>query len=316
MSLGYYYLWAHRDQEQALNKLTLAEKGLRNDPRILEAKANLFETQGRWQEAIQAIEKAFTFSPRDASLATHLALYLWWTRQYPQAIEMCNEAIALAPNENWPYLYKAFATWSWKGANEESKHAIEAIHPDYHWVPWAWYWQDVGERKYERALNRLSVYEGTWIRNKMWTKPKSMMEAMIYDFMGKPNLASSRYQAALVLLQTEVEKWPEDPRYHSALGIVYASLGHEKEALREGRKAVELLPISKDAAYGLPFAEDLALIYLIIGDEDAALDQIEMLFTIPSWMSVDWLKVNPLYDRLSDNPRFQNLIRKYDQKFE
>ncbi|MCK4558655.1 MAG: hypothetical protein KAV45_02655 [Calditrichia bacterium] len=67
-----------------------------------------------------------------------------------------------------------------------------------------------------------------------------MMEAIIYDFMGKPDLASAGYQDALVLLQTEVEKWPEDPRYHSALGIVYASLGHEKEALREGRKAVEL----------------------------------------------------------------------------
>lgn len=222
--------------------------------------------------------------------------------------------ILLLPTPNWPYLYKAFTIWCWKGANEESRHAIEAVNPDYHWVSWAWFWQDVGERKYERALNRLSVYEKDWIRNKMWTKPKSMMEAMIYDYMEKPDLALPRYQAALVLLQTEVEKWPEDPRYHSALGIVYASLGHEKEALREGRKAVELLPISKDAAYGLPFAEDLALIYLIIGDENAALDQIEMLFAIPSWMSADWLKMNPLYDRMIDNPRFQNLIRKYNLK--
>ena len=316
LSLGYYYLWAHRDMEQALNKWTLAEKMIPDDPRILEAKANLFETQGRWEEAIESVEKAIQMSPKEASLPTHLAMYYWYTRRYSRALDMCNQAIALAPEENWPYLYKTFTIWSWKGVNEESRHAIEAVRPEYHWVPWAWFWQDVGERNYERALSRLSVYEKDWIRNKMWAKPKSMMQAMIYDFTGKPDSASAGYQAALLLLQTEVENWPEDPRYYSALGIVYASLGHNKEALHEGRKAVELLPISKDATYGLPYAEDLALIYLIIGDEDAALDHIEMLFTIPSWMSVNWIKMNPLYDRLNDNPRFQNLIKKYDQKLE
>jgi serine/threonine protein kinase/tetratricopeptide (TPR) repeat protein len=315
LALGYYHLWAQRDSEQALRKWTLAEKGLHNDPRILEAKANLYETQGRWDEAIQAIEKASRFSPRDASLTTHLAFYYWVTRQYPQSIEKCNEAIALAPNENWPYLYKAFAIWSWKGANEESAHAIAGVHPDYHWVPWAWFWQDVGERKYDRALDRLSKYPDHWIRNKMWVKPKSLLEAMVYDFMGKPDLARSGYQAAVLSLETEVEKWPEDPRYHSALGITYGLLGRKEEAVREGKKAVELLPLSKDAAYGIPFAEDLAQIYTIIGDEEMAIDQIEMLFTIPSWISVQYLKINPLYDRLKDNPRFQKLIQNHAQGF-
>ncbi|MCK4558656.1 MAG: protein kinase [Calditrichia bacterium] len=144
LSLGYYYLWAHRDTEQALIKWTLAEKMIPNNPRILEAKANLFETQGRWEEAIESIEKAFQLSPKEASLPTHLTMYYWFTRRYSRAIDMCNQAIALAPNENWPYLYKAFVNWSWKGANEESKHAIEAVRPDYHWVPWVWFWQDVG----------------------------------------------------------------------------------------------------------------------------------------------------------------------------
>jgi tetratricopeptide (TPR) repeat protein len=149
----------------------------------------------------------------------------------------------------------------------------------------------------------------------MWVKPKSLLEAMVYDFMGKPDLALSIYQAAMVSLETEVNKWPEDPRYHSALGIVYAALGRMEEAVREGKKAVELLPLSKDAAYGIPFVEDLAQIYIIIGDQETAIDQIEMLFTIPSWISVQYLKINPLYDRLKDNPRFQKLIQNHAQGF-
>ena len=313
LALGYYHLWAHRDIEQALKSWTLAERIIPNDPRILVAKANVYETQGNWDEAIRAVEKAIKFSPRDASMLTDLALYFWWKRNYSHAVELCNQAISLAPNENWPYLYKAFTLWSWKGANDESKHAIEAVHSDYHWIPWAWFWQDVGERQYTRALKRLDVYDHDWIRNKMWAMPRSMMQGMVYDYMGERVYALSKYQEALVLLKTEVEKWPEDPRYHSSLGLVYARLGFNDEALYEGKKATDLLPLSKDAAYGISYAEDLARIYILIGDEDSALDQIEMLFNIHSWMSVNWIKMCPLYDQLDHNSRFQDLMKKYDR---
>jgi serine/threonine protein kinase/tetratricopeptide (TPR) repeat protein len=316
LALGYYHLWAHREINQAMKSWTQAEQIIPDDPRILVAKSNVYETQGNWDKAIGAIEKAIKFSPRDASMHTSLALYFWLKRDYSHAIELCNQAISLAPNENWPYLYKAFALWSWKGANEESKHAIEAVHPDYHWLPWAWFWQDVGERQFTRALNRLAVYDSDWIRNKMWAMPKSMMQGMLYDYIGNEDSALSKYQEALVLIKTEVTKWPEDPRYHCSLGFVLARLGRHDEALDEGNKAIELLPISKDAEYGIPYAENLAQIYVLIGEEDSAMDQIEMLFNIPSWMSVNWLKINPLYGQLNYNSRFQKIIKKYGQKIE
>ena len=80
-----------------------------------------------------------------------------------------------------------------------------------------------------------------------------------------------------------VKKHPDDPRYHSSLGIAYAGIGQKDEAIREGKKAVELLPLSKDAAYGIPYAQDLAVIYTMTGEHNAALDQIEHLLSIPSW---------------------------------
>ena len=314
LALGYYHLWAHRDINQALENWALAEQIIPDDPRILIAKSNIYEMQGRWDEAIQVNERVLRFNPRDASIPTSLALAFWLTRDYARAIDMCNQAISLAPSENWPYLYKAFTIWSWKGANEESKHALEAVHSDYHWIPWAWFWQDVGERQYSRALTRLAAYPQDWIRNKMWAMPRSMMQAMLYDYMGKENSALPKYQEALTLLEREVVNWPEDPRYHSSLGLVYARLGRHDEALSEGNKAIELLPLSKDAEYGLPYVEDLARIYILIGKEDLALDQIEMLWRIPSWISIKWFKMNPQYDQLNNNPRFQSIIKKYNQK--
>ncbi len=314
LALGYYHLWAHRDIDKALEYWAKAEHIIPDDSRILIAKSNVYELQGRWDEAIQANEKAFRFNPRDASILTSLAYSFWVKRDYSHAIDMCNQAISLAPNENWPYLYKAFSIWCWKGVNEESKHAIESVHADYHWIPWAWFWQDVGERQYINAMNRLAVYKGDWIRNKVWAMPKSMMQAMLYDYMGKEDLALPKYKEAQVLLEPEVAKWPEDPRYHSSLGLVYARLGRYDDALYEGNKATDLLPLSKDAFYGIAYVEDLARIYILIGDEDSALDQIELLLRIPSWISVHWLKMNPLYDQLNHNPRYQNLIEKYDQK--
>ncbi len=316
LALGYYNLWAYRDTTQALENWVLAEKVLPNDPRILEAKANLYELQGRWEEAIEAIELAYRFSPRDASMPSQLAFYFWLTRQYPRAIEMCNQAIALAPDENWPYLFKAFATWSWKGANEESKVALESVHPDYHWIPWAWFWQDVGERNFQKALESLVDFPGEWVRTKMWARAKSMMLAFTYQFMGESHQALTAYEASVAPLEAEVQKWPEDPRYHSSLGIVYAVLNRKAEAIREGEKAVELLPISKDAFYGIPFALDLAIIHIMVGDHDTACDQIEHLLSIPSWISPGWVEMDLRFKPLYDHPRFKQMLEKYSGESE
>jgi len=311
LALGYYNLWAYRDTTRALENWTLAQETMPNDPRILEAKANIYQLQGRWYEAIQTIEEAYRFSPRDASMATDLAFRFWMIRQYPRAIQMCNQAIALTPDENWPYLYKAFATWSWKGANEESKVALESVRQDYHWMPWAWFWQDVGVRDFHKALERLDSFNTEWIRTKMWAMPISLMKAFVYDFTGESQLARNAYEKSLPLLEREVEKWPDDPRYHSSLGITYAALGRKDEAIREGKKAVELLPLSKDAAYGIPYVEDLAIIHIMVGDYNAALDQIEHLFSIPSWMSPKWIEVNLRYKPLYDHPRFKQMLGKF-----
>jgi len=110
------------------------------------------------------------------------------------------------------------------------------------------------------------------------------------------------------LLEAEVSAHADDPRYHSSLGIAYASLGRGDEARREGKTATELLPTSKDAFYGLFFVVDLAHIYTLLGDRDAALDRLEYLLSNPSWFSGPLIRVDPRWNPLRDHPRFKKWL--------
>ena len=103
---------------------------------------------------------------------------------------------------------------------------------------------------------------------------------------------------------------PEDPRLHSALGIAYAGLGRKREAIQEGQKAVELLPITKEAAppSGHHLAVDLARINTMVGENGAAVDQLQHLLSIPGLLSSAWLRLDPTWDPLRSDPRFQRLL--------
>jgi serine/threonine-protein kinase len=90
--------------------------------------------------------------------------------------------------------------------------------------------------------------------------------------------------------------------------MVYAGLGRKEEAVREGKSGVELIPVSKNAVVGPFRVEDLAFIYVLVGEQDTALDQIEYLLSIPSWLSVPLLRLDPRWDPLRDHPRFQTLL--------
>ena len=120
------------------------------------------------------------------------------------------------------------------------------------------------------------------------------------------------YEGARGLLEPEVLASPEDPRLRSSLGIVYAALGRKDDAIREGIRATELLTRSMDGFYYLPYVVDLAHIYTIVGEDEAALDQIEYLLTNPSWISAPFLEKDPRWDPLRDHPRFQALLEKYE----
>jgi serine/threonine protein kinase/tetratricopeptide (TPR) repeat protein len=312
LALGYYRLWAYRDVVKALEEFARAEAGIPHSAEVLEAKGDVFILQGRWEEALDAFQRASDLSPRDAGLVGMTADVLWTIRRYPEAVAAADRAINLAPDTLWPYLYKVLALWSWHGSAADTRSILEAFPGTTSgWERWAWFWQEMYEGRYREALDRLSSTDSGWIRIKMFARPNSLYAAQAYELLDEPELARRSYEVSQGLLEPEVLASPEDPRLHSSLGIVYAALGRKEDAIREGIRATELLTRSMDGFYYLPYVVDLAHIYTIVGENEAALDQIEYLLTNPSWISAPFLEMDPRWDPLRDHPRFQALLEEH-----
>lgn len=312
LAIGYYYLYAFRDENQALKHLEIAEKNLPNDVDVLIEKAAIIMTRGRWDEYINLLEKALLLSPNDASIRTDLAEGYWITRQYGESIDACNQAMAISPTNIWSYLFKIFTYWSWKGPCKEARDALRFVSYEHEWYLFALGWQTVGEGNFQEAL-RLMPDSGEvwWTNTKMWATPWTMFKAFIYDYLNEPEQARAAYENAEEILGKKVVEVPADPRYHSALGIAYAGLGRKEEAIKEGLMAVELLPVSKDAQYGLGHLQDLAIIYTKSGEFDLALDKLEELLSIPSWISPVWIEWDIRFAPLRTHPRYKKLLAKY-----
>jgi tetratricopeptide (TPR) repeat protein len=183
--------------------------------------------------------------------------------------------------------------------------------PGSEWGRWSWYWQEMMEGRYQAALDRLAASREPWIRTKTWARPNVLYAAFAYEALGETEQARQGYEAARQALEAEVAQRPDDPRFHSSLGIALAALGRREEAVAEGRRATELLPRAKDGFYYLSFAIDLAQIYVMVGDHDRAIGQLEYLLVNPSWISVPWLEVDPTWNPLRGDPEFQELLRRH-----
>jgi len=313
LNIGYFYLWALRDSDRALKELDIAEQGLPNNVDFLKAKSRFYETKGKWQEKINLDERACELNPRDPSALTDLAFGYWFTRQFEKALITSKRAIAIAPEKIWPYLYVAQVNLGFNGPNDESREALKNVPPTHGFWLWNWYWQEVGERKFENALALLNSSGGDWMKNKLYVRPKSLLRALIYDYLNKTEMAHAAYDSARIILEKEIKKNIDDPRYHSSLGVAYAGLGRKEDAIREGKEAVDLLPYEKDAVYSTMYIIDLSAIYSMSGEYDLAMEEIDFLLSIPSCISKAWLKMDIRFASLYNNSKYKKLIEKYTE---
>ena len=127
-------------------------------------------------------------------------------------------------------------------------------------------------------------------------------------YMKEDDLSKEYYDDARIILESKIKENPEDERFHSSLGITYAGLDRKEDAIQHGKLSVELLPVSKDAMRGPFRIEVLALIYVMVGEFDEAIDKLEYLLKIPGQLSIPLLKIDPAWKPLRNHPRFKKLI--------
>jgi serine/threonine-protein kinase len=131
---------------------------------------------------------------------------------------------------------------------------------------------------------------------------------VVYHLVGDSDLAHASFDSARVLLEAEVESQRKDGRIHSALGVVYAGLGKSEDAIREGKLALQMLPMEFEWLHRNVAIRNLAVIYMFLGEYDSALEQIETLLFAQGSFSEALLMLDPLWDPLRNNPRYKKLI--------
>jgi serine/threonine protein kinase/tetratricopeptide (TPR) repeat protein len=310
LALGYYYYWVQRAYDRALEEFIIAEKNLPNDPRILEAVAFIWRRQGNFEDGLSNLKRALEISPRDASKAFEVAVTYMALRRYPEAERYYDRSIFLEPDKIYGYVWKAWNYWLWDVSIEKARATLEEMPKKMDSTSmYYWFLQELYERNYKSALDRLYSANIESIEIQEVLIPKAQLVGLIYHLMNELEYARTSFDSARVILEKGVKERPEDARVHSSLGIVYAALGRKEEAIQEGEIAVELFPVSKDAFFGVERVEDLACIFTMVGDYDAALDKIEYLISIPSYFSVSLLQLDPIWEPLHNHPRFQRLLK-------
>ena len=134
------------------------------------------------------------------------------------------------------------------------------------------------------------------------------LKAEMYRFQDRAQLERAYLDSARTMLESRVRTQPDEPNFHSRLGLVYARLGLKNEAVREGQTAVKLLPVSREAFRGANLLAALAMIYATVGMRDEAIEQLKYLLSIPSQVSPGLLRDDPRWDMLRGDERFEKLV--------
>jgi TolB-like protein/Tfp pilus assembly protein PilF len=313
LALGVYYYQGRRDYEQALKHLEIARSGVAAD--AVETIGYVLRRQGRFDDAIRYQQEAVRLDPRSPDLRWELAGSFNSTRRYEEADRMLDAALTIAPDFAAASMSKAFVQEAWKGESTLAKKLLGEVRGPLDrrgrvgrqagvvYLLWA---------NPREALPFLDSVDSDSIRGGPDVYPKAFLYAIAHEALGDADQARKKYETALPLLTAEVERSPQDIRttyQRSLLARAYAGLGRKEDALREARRAVELLPISKDALIGAAIEIERAAVEARVGETDAAIEHIRYLLSIPCALSPALLRIDPRWGPLRNDPRFRKLAQ-------
>ncbi len=311
-ALGYYYYWCHLDYDRALAEFAVARKARPSDSDIAEGVGYVLRRQGRLREAIAALEEAADLDPRDATLALNLGESYALARELDPAIRWLDKANTLTPEWVRPLGLKARYLLRVGGDVGRARGSLAtasqlSITEDRD-VPYARVLLALFSRDFQAGLDQLSSEPREAFDSQFWYVPKALLQAQLHGLLGQREAAASHYGAAMRLLESKIRGAPDDARCHGSLGIAYAGLGRRAEAISAGKQALTLLPVSREAYRGAFHVEEMARIYAMVGERDAAIAQLEHLMSIPFDLAGPGLRLDPAWDALRDHPRFQKLV--------
>ncbi|MFC1785033.1 protein kinase [Candidatus Neomarinimicrobiota bacterium] len=308
---GYYYYYGFRDYEKALKKYSLALKSRPNDSELFSAISYVKRRQGNWDEALELGLNAVAIDPLDYDIITEVAGTALFMRKWELAKSLTKRSLTINPkkydsieddviravNQNGD-LMEAQSILD-EAANHISADTLRLLLSDINFL----------NKNYANALKISKGYHNSARIEDISDYLNSLNKGIYALFNEEIELSNSYFDSLIIFCKNKIKLMPDDYQSYQWLARAYAHSGNKDGALSTIYIVDKL--ILKDAIVNSKWRNHKSLIYIAVGEYDKALAEIEYLLLIPSTLSVERLKLDPLYDPLRDNPRFQKLIKKY-----
>jgi TolB-like protein/Flp pilus assembly protein TadD len=315
LALGFSYYYGDKNYEAALREFEIAQRGLPNGSEVYLAIGAIQRRQGQWAQSTANLEKAVSLNPKDTWPLQQLSYNYAMLRDFDKANQTIDRALALDPTAFGPLEVKSRLAISEKGDFSVAEKALGAMNSagmtNEEKLKLASTRADVFflERKYREGLQAAEPLPDDQIAGfpgGLWSK---------YYYIGfarkalqdEPE-ARAAFLKAKTAAEEQIKRSPDDAKLHMQLAKALAQLGAKEAALAEAQRASELQPESKDALDGPHITEGVAEVYAILGDNDRAIEILDGLLNRPSYVTAQGLRVNPIWDSLRNDLRFQALI--------
>jgi tetratricopeptide (TPR) repeat protein len=308
-AFGAFYNYVMADKLRGYVEDSTALALAPNDAELLGAVGYDELVFGRWDAARRHLEQAARLDPRSGVTADQLGILYFYAREYPEAQRLLDHALQLLPANLIIRVDRATVSLA-QGDLASARAIINATPKEVDstaLVAFVANYTDLGwvlNEAQQRVLLRLAPSAFDEGRS-VW----GIVRAQAYALQGDSAKARIYADSARLGYENQLATAPEDGQLHVFRGLAFAYLGLKEAAIREGQRGVTLRPISSDALTGPYIEHQLARIYILVGEPEKALDRLEHLLKIPYYLSPGWLKIDPNFDPLRGNPRFERLVR-------
>jgi len=312
LALAQHLYWAYADYDRARQELAVARRTLPNESRIPLLTGYIERRQGHWEGSLEQMNQALELDPRNFSILQQVSVTYEALRRYKEMAAACDRALTIAPTDIPNRVRRAWVDFE-SHADPKPLHAtIETVlAEDPNAVPaLVDQWLVLALREHdpvaaERAIAAMPA-DGCYDENIPF--PNGWCEGLVARLRGDAAAARSAFTSARNELNRTVRDQPDYAAALCALGVLDAALGNKEEAIREGRRAVELMPVSKSAVEGPMLIQYLAVIYAWTGDKDRAIERLAEAVRLPGRLSYGHLRRDPLWDPLRGDPRFEAIV--------
>jgi TolB-like protein/Flp pilus assembly protein TadD len=321
LARGFSYYYGDNNYDAALKEFEIAKDGLPNESEVYLALGAIQRRQGKWDESTANLEKAVALSPKDVWVVQNLAFNYQMLRDFDKANRAIDRALAIDPTAAGALELKSKLAILEKGDFGVAEKAFAAVKS----VPLTGEikLKIIGsrcevfllERKYQEGLQEAESLPDEQVAafpGGLWAKYYfiGFARKALHDDAG----ARAAFEKSKSAAEEQAKRNPDSEDAHIQLAKVLAQLGEKEAAIAEAQRATELRPESKDAFGGPEITAGVAEVYATLGENDRAIEILDGLLSRPSAITVESIKINPIWDPLRSDPRFQAVLQKYGNK--